>query len=402
MDFDPKPSVGVFGLDGLVGRRGETIQNAAEAGAIGMDGDMPDVRNLRIPVRYLANMLTAGDEEPVIHALERMLAMRSYMRSKTIDGVIDEAIAARVGLSGRAIEDMYKIMALADYEDRFVIPTTHREHVEEAFDLRGGCGFIVVPAGCRIGPREIAGIVAAGHDSVTVTRRIRVGILATGDEVRQPGAALSSAQICDVNTPMLMSSMQELGVDVVITRIGGDTPDEIRRDLQTLSALLDLVVTTGGISVGAADHVKPALRDAGGEIVLSGVAIKPGKPISVGRLGAATWLGLPGNPVSAFVTWTVFGRRILDRLSGHQTTQIHRRHVITHRALHHRPGRCELRLASIIGTDVQGREIASFPAQTHSARVSHLSNADGLIVVPAETDHIPEGGLVEFLPLPSN
>ncbi|NND17508.1 MAG: nitrate reductase subunit beta [Silicimonas sp.] len=117
------------------------IQNAAEAGAIGTDGAMPDVRSLRIPVRYLANMLTAGDEAPIVQALERMLAMRAYMRSKTIEGVIDEGIAARVGLSGRVIDEMYRIMALADYEDRFVIPTTHREQVEEAYDLRGGCGF---------------------------------------------------------------------------------------------------------------------------------------------------------------------------------------------------------------------------------------------------------------------
>jgi len=117
------------------------IQNAAEAGAIGMNAGMPDVKNLRIPIKYLANMLTAGDEAPVVTALERMLAMRSYMRSKTIEGVIDEGIAERVGLSGRIIEDMYKIMALADYEDRFVIPTTHREQVEEAYDLKGGCGF---------------------------------------------------------------------------------------------------------------------------------------------------------------------------------------------------------------------------------------------------------------------
>lgn len=117
------------------------IQNAAEAGIIGTDAGMPDVKNLRIPVRYLANMLTAGDEAPVVTALERMLAMRSYMRSKTVEGVIDEGIAERVGLSGRKIEDMYKIMALADYEDRFVIPTTHREQVEDAYDLRGGCGF---------------------------------------------------------------------------------------------------------------------------------------------------------------------------------------------------------------------------------------------------------------------
>jgi len=117
------------------------IQNAAEAGAISSTNGMPDVKNLRIPVKYLANMLTAGDEAPVVTALERMLAMRAYMRSKTVEGVIDEGIAERVGLSGRIIEDMYKIMALADYEDRFVIPTTHREQVEEAYDLKGGCGF---------------------------------------------------------------------------------------------------------------------------------------------------------------------------------------------------------------------------------------------------------------------
>lgn len=117
------------------------IQNAAQAGKIGVDGDMPDVRSLRIPVQYLANMLTAGDEAPVVNALERMLAMRAYMRSKTVDGVIDEGIAERVGMTSRMIEDMYKIMAIADYEDRFVIPTTHREQVEEAYDLRGGCGF---------------------------------------------------------------------------------------------------------------------------------------------------------------------------------------------------------------------------------------------------------------------
>ena len=117
------------------------IQNAAEAGAIGKDGGMPDVKNLRIPIRYLANMLTAGDEKPVELALERMLAMRAYMRSKTVEGVIDEGIAEKVGLDDRMIEDMYKIMALADYEDRFVIPTTHREQVEEAYDIKGGCGF---------------------------------------------------------------------------------------------------------------------------------------------------------------------------------------------------------------------------------------------------------------------
>ncbi len=117
------------------------IKNAAEAGKLGADREMPDVRDLRIPVRYLANMLTAGDEAPIVQALERMLAMRAYMRVKKIDGVQDTGIAGRVGLDPLTIEEMYHVMAIANYEDRFVIPTTHREQVENGLDLRSEQGF---------------------------------------------------------------------------------------------------------------------------------------------------------------------------------------------------------------------------------------------------------------------
>lgn len=117
------------------------IQSAAEKGQIDLENDMPDVRSLRIPLKYLANMLTAGKEEPVALALERMMAMRAYMRSHTVDGVTDEGLATRVGLTPGQIDEMYRIMAIANYEDRFVIPTTHREEDEDAYDIRGGCGF---------------------------------------------------------------------------------------------------------------------------------------------------------------------------------------------------------------------------------------------------------------------
>ncbi|MFW5680555.1 MAG: 4Fe-4S dicluster domain-containing protein, partial [Pseudomonadota bacterium] len=117
------------------------IQSAAEAGKMAERDGMPDVRSLRIPLRYLANLLTAGDEAPVARALERMLAMRAYMRAKSVEGRIDPAIAERVGLSCELIEDMYKVMALAAYEDRYVIPTAHREIEEDAYELRGATGF---------------------------------------------------------------------------------------------------------------------------------------------------------------------------------------------------------------------------------------------------------------------
>ena len=117
------------------------LQSAAEAGKIGWDDGLPDVRSMRIPVRYLSNLLTAGKDEPVVAALERMLAMRAYMRSKTVDGAPAESLAERVGLTGQMIEEMYQIMAIANFEDRFVIPTTHREITEDAYDVRGSCGF---------------------------------------------------------------------------------------------------------------------------------------------------------------------------------------------------------------------------------------------------------------------
>ena len=129
------------------------IQSAAENDQIGMDGDIPDVRSLRIPVQYLANLLTAGKEEPVVLGLERMLAMRAYMRSKTVEGVINTTVLDRVALTQVQVEDMYHTMAIANYEDRFVIPSSHREYASSTFDAygeQGGCGFSF-GSGCSSG-----------------------------------------------------------------------------------------------------------------------------------------------------------------------------------------------------------------------------------------------------------
>jgi nitrate reductase / nitrite oxidoreductase, beta subunit len=117
------------------------IQGAANAGQVGTFGELPDVRSLRIPLKYLANLLTAGDERPVAAALERLLAMRAYMRDRHVSKKENSEVLKQVGLTVREVEDMYRYMAIANYEDRFVIPTTHREYAEDAFDMRGGCGF---------------------------------------------------------------------------------------------------------------------------------------------------------------------------------------------------------------------------------------------------------------------
>ena len=117
------------------------IQNAAESGDMGMNGIIPDVKSLRIPLAYLANLLTAGEEKPVRIALERMLAMRAFMRGKYVDGVLNTQILEQTGLTQTMVEEMYRYMAIANYEDRFVIPSSHREYAEQAFDMRSSCGF---------------------------------------------------------------------------------------------------------------------------------------------------------------------------------------------------------------------------------------------------------------------
>ena len=102
---------------------------------------IPDVKSLRIPVRYLANLLTAGDEEPIIKALERMIAMRAFKRGEMINGKGSLEVIKRVGLTPEMVEDMYQTMAIANYEDRFVIPTSHKAAVERNFSDTGSCGF---------------------------------------------------------------------------------------------------------------------------------------------------------------------------------------------------------------------------------------------------------------------
>jgi len=129
------------------------IQSAAEAGHVGMNGEIPDLKSLRIPIRYLANLLTAGEEQPVVDALERMIAMRAYKRSQHVDGVEDLEVLKQVGLSVAQVEDMYRYMAIANYEDRFVIPTSHRAYAEDAYDMKGDCGFSF-GNGCADGTSE--------------------------------------------------------------------------------------------------------------------------------------------------------------------------------------------------------------------------------------------------------
>ncbi len=155
---------------------------------------LPDVKSLRIPVKYLANLLTAGDEVPVVSALERMMGMRAFMRGKTVEGFTDERLLQRLGMSGDEMADMYQMMAIANYEDRFVIPTNHREYAgdgpfdhEIAFETKAECGFSF-GNGCHGGEAPRANLFGSQTHANTMNGNPRGGQTA-GDGWGKKGGA---------------------------------------------------------------------------------------------------------------------------------------------------------------------------------------------------------------------
>ena len=175
-------------------------------------------------------------------------------------------------------------------------------------------GDVLIKAGERITPARIALAAVAGHAALPVRRRVRVAIAATGDELRPAGAPLLDGDLPESNGVMLSALLADLPIDLVDLGILPDRLEVLRDAFK--SARADILVTTGGASVGDHDLVRPALEAAGAVIDFWRVALRPGKPMLAGQLGDGLVMGLPGNPVSAFVTATLFVRPLVAHLSG--------------------------------------------------------------------------------------
>lgn len=175
-------------------------------------------------------------------------------------------------------------------------------------------GDVLIDAGERMTPARLALAGAAGHGSVTVRRRVRVALAATGDELVPPGAAVDDAQLPETNRLMIAAQLAGLPVEVIDLGILSDRQDALEAAFRNIHA--DLLVTTGGASVGDHDLVLPALEAVGAQIDFWRIALRPGKPMMAGRLESSIVLGLPGNPVSAFVTTVLFVRPLIAHLAG--------------------------------------------------------------------------------------
>ncbi len=258
-------------------------------------------------------------------------------------------------------------------------------------------GDILLPAGTSLGPRQIALAAGTGAGTLRVKRRPRAALLTTGDEVIAAGGSLAPGQIWDVNTPMITALLEDAGIEITQIWAMPDNHNTLRDQLIKTAKEVDLIMTSGGVSVGEEDHVHTALRAAGGHIAVAGVAVKPGKPVTLARIGGTLVIGLPGNPVSAYTTLYVLGLPLLDQMSG-ATSSSRRRNVTIEAPISHKPGRCELRPAQIVGQCGSGLDVVETGGTVKSASLLPLERADGLILIPADVEELPAGSLIDFIP----
>ncbi|WP_188915330.1 molybdopterin molybdotransferase MoeA [Salinarimonas ramus] len=247
--------------------------------------------------------------------------------------------------------------------------------------------------GARVDARLIALLAAQGIAMVATRRRPRVAVLSTGDEVAEPGAPLGPAAIYDANRPMLLALLEVSGCETVDAGIVRDDPREQAQRLSMLAERCDLIVTSGGASVGEEDYAARAAHLAGGDAEPLAMALKPGKPALVGRIGAAAFLGLPGNPVSALVVFSLLGRAMLARLAGSTPSPPQGLPVPLAEPLSRKPGRTEFVPARLLRENGMVRLAL---LSSNSARLQPLVDADGFAEIPADVAHAAPGTPAAF------
>jgi molybdopterin molybdotransferase len=255
-------------------------------------------------------------------------------------------------------------------------------------------GARALPAGRRLKPQDLGLAAAIGLTELPVRRRVAIAIFSTGDELVQPGRPLPPAKIYDANRAMLVALCRQLGL--AVTDLG-----VLKDDLATLAAALpraaaehDIVLTSGGVSMGEADYVKDAVARAG-RLDIWRFAIKPGRPLSLGALGSAAFVGLPGNPVAVYVTFTQIVRPLIAALAGEPVRRPTPRPVRAGFAYRKKPQRTEfVRVHLAPGDDLI--PVARKFRTDGAGIISSLTETDGLVELAADLTAVKEGDLLPF------
>lgn len=258
-----------------------------------------------------------------------------------------------------------------------------------------GKGACVLPAGTRLTPREMPLLASLGVATVTVRRPLKVAIFSTGDELKPVGTPLAHGDIYDSNRYGVRAMLARMGCDCLDLGIIPDDPAQLRAAFIRANEEADVLITTGGVSVGEADFTKQLLDELG-EIGFWKLAIKPGKPFAFGRLPRAWFFGLPGNPVSAMVTFDQLVQPALAKLAGQRFERPLQLQAIAAEPLKKSPGRLDFQ-RGIMSQGPNGLEVRSTGSQD-SAVFSSLSRANCYIVLERERGRVAAGETVTVEP----
>ena len=255
-------------------------------------------------------------------------------------------------------------------------------------------GAVVLAQGQRINAAEMGLLASLGFAEISVFRKLKIAIFSTGDELIQPGKSLASGQIYDSNRFTLIGLLTELGAEILDMGSIRDDKDAVRTALLTASSSADVIITSGGVSVGDADYIKELLDELG-EVVFWKLAMKPGRPLAYGKVGNCHFFGLPGNPVAVMVTFLQFVRNALWELMGQHPKPVFSFQAICTTPIKKAAGRTEFQRGILTqGTD--GIWQVQTTGEQGSGILSSMSRANCFIVLPVEQGNVEKGSVVQI------
>ncbi len=250
--------------------------------------------------------------------------------------------------------------------------------------------------GHRLRPQDLASLAAVGYAEVSCFRPLRVAVFSTGDEIVRPGTPLRPGQLYDANAPMLRALITTTGAEVIDEGVLADDRAVVEERLTDAASRYDVIISSGGASLGEEDHVVDALATLGQRHIWQ-LAIKPGRPMTFGQIGDTVVLGLPGNPVAVFVCFLLYAWPMLRRLGGADWPEPERlRLKAAFKLERSKTGRREFWRAMLRQTD-DGQEVEKY-ARDGSGLISSLRAADGFIDIDEDLTQVNIGDEINFIP----
>ncbi len=359
--------------------------NASMDGFAARETDVRGASDARpLTLRVVATIAAGGTNDVVLDAGEAARIMTGAPIPGGADSVIRVEDSAEMGGDGH--------VTITNDRD------ASRNIRRRGEDVRPGS--VVGRAGATITPAQLGVLASVGSARVVVFRRPRVAILATGDElvpVEDFAAVQAGRRIVSSNSYALAAAVRDAGGEPVELGIAPDDPDRLATILRGAEGC-DLLLTSGGVSVGDFDYTRRVVMSLGGTLSLWRVRMRPGAPLGYGALFGAPWLGLPGNPVSALVTFELFGRPLVRALAGHRL--VHRRTIAV---IAESPVNIAAPLTHYLrvtlGDDVNGVPLARLTGSQSSGMLTSMSTADALMIIPPDPLQRGAGSMLRAIPL---